>query len=215
MGLSCVFGKRHEPKWEKSLVKREELEELHYITPIGNVASICRIGILSHRGAVKISHESVAMDEIQDRRAKVVVPGGRKLHDYVNLYLCARNPMLYKRQNRHAELCVLRISPKVLDLQSVVIADGNASSDYVRFAQAPAGLSIVSRELTFAEWWTDPDPIQRLRRKVWKCAEVLIPDRVDPEFLVGAYVSCKDSLLRFDGLGVNITAVVNPNLFFC
>src|SRR5712691_2607983 len=51
---------------------------------------------------------------------------------YVNLYLCARNPILYKRQSRHAELCVLRIDPRVLDLPGVVVTDGNAASAYVR-----------------------------------------------------------------------------------
>lgn len=66
-------------------MKREELEELHYITPISNVPSICKRGILSHHGAARIQHQSIAMAEIQDRRAKVTVPGGRRLHEYANL----------------------------------------------------------------------------------------------------------------------------------
>jgi hypothetical protein len=47
------------------------------------------------------------MPEIQRRRAGRVVPGGRSLHEYVNLYICARNPMLYLRRAMHAKLCVL------------------------------------------------------------------------------------------------------------
>ncbi len=78
-------------------MERHELTELHYITPIGNVPSILRQGILSHIRLQRVEHESVAMEEIQDRRAKVIVPGGLKLHEYVNLYICARNPMMYKR----------------------------------------------------------------------------------------------------------------------
>ena len=140
-------------------MRRDELDELHYIALLSNVPSICKLGILSHRRVEKITHESVAMREIQDRRAKIVVPGGRRLHEYVNLYVCARNPMLYKRQSRHAELCVLRINPSILDLPGVVVTDGNASSNYVRFAAAPDGLRIINRELTFAEYWTDPDDI--------------------------------------------------------
>ena len=146
-------------------MKRDELEELHYITPLSNVLSICQSGILSHRKVKGVGHDSVAMQEIQDRRARVVVPGGRRLHEYVNLYVCARNPMLYKRQARHAELCVLRISPEVLDLPGVVVTDANPSSPYVRFAAAPSGLRIVDREITFAQYWTDQDPIQYFRRK--------------------------------------------------
>ena len=70
-------------------MKLEELEELHYITPLANLRSIIERGILSHQKAEKIVHRSVAMDEIQERRKKVVVPGGRPLHQYVNLYFHA------------------------------------------------------------------------------------------------------------------------------
>lgn len=195
-------------------MRRDELEELHYITPISNVPSIADLGILSHERASRVSHDSVAMQEIQDLRAKVVVPGGRRLHEYANLYVCGRNPMSYKRRSRHAELCVVRVSPAVLDLPGVVVTDGNASSLYVRFANAPDGLRIVDRELTFAGSWTDPDPIQYFRRKFAKCAEILVPHCVHPKFIIGAYVSCEEALARLNEIDVGITATVNPYLFF-
>ena len=66
-------------------MNRNELEELHYITTIRNVPSIMSEGILSYKRAKKINHNSVAMEEIQDRREKKVVPGGRPLHEYVNM----------------------------------------------------------------------------------------------------------------------------------
>ena len=141
-------------------MNRNELEELHYITAIRNVPSIMSEGILSHKRAKKINHNSVAMEEIQDRREKKVVPGGRSLHEYVNLYFHARNPMLYVRQSQHIDLCILCVSTQILDLPGVVIADRNASSDYARFAPAPKGLSIVDKESTFAEYWTHQDPFE-------------------------------------------------------
>ena len=107
-------------------MRREDLDELHYITAMENLPSIMTLGILSHRRAQKLPHMSVAMKEIQDRRAKVTVPGGRPLHDYANLYICARNPMMYLRHGAHLTLCVLRISTSVLDLPAVVVTDGNA-----------------------------------------------------------------------------------------
>lgn len=195
-------------------MRRDELDELHYITAIANVPSIYRRGILSHREAQRVRHESISMSEVQEKRAKIVVPGGRRLHKYVNLYVCARNPMLFKRQAQHAHLCVLRVSPDVLDLPGVVITDANASSKYALFAASPQGLRIVDRQLTFAEDWTDPDPISYWRRKSAKCAEVLVPDRVDPRFLMGAYLSCEDSLARVDALQLGLQAIVNRHLFF-
>lgn len=152
-------------------MERHELTELHYITPIANVPSILRLGILSHNRAKRAAHQSVAMNEIQARRAKVIVPGGRKLHEYVNLYICARNPMMYKRQTQSKELCVLAISPCVLDLPGVVVSDRNASSEYAIFKAAPDGLGIVNREWTFAEYWTDSDQITEWKKKAAKCAK--------------------------------------------
>ena len=132
-------------------MRREELDELHYLTPIANVPSILKHGILSHKRVSKLSHQSVAMPEIQERRRKVIVPSARPLHEYVNLYICARNPMLYKRRTEHQTLCILCISPQVLDIPGAVIADRNASSDYVRFDAAPRGLARINRDLVFAE----------------------------------------------------------------
>lgn len=119
-------------------MRRDELDELHYITPIENLPSIMTHGVLSHRKAAAVTHRSVAMTHIQQRRAAVVVPGGRRLHEYVNLYICARNPMMFVRKRQHRILCVLRIESAVLDLPGVVVTDGNASSVHVLFRAAPA-----------------------------------------------------------------------------
>jgi ssDNA thymidine ADP-ribosyltransferase, DarT len=102
----------------------------------------------------------------------------------------------------------------VLDLDGVIVTDANASSDYTRFAPAPRGLAFVNYALTFAEWWTDPDPIQYFRRKSAKCAEVLVPRCVPPSFLIGAYVSCDEVLMQFNRLGVRLAAEIDRHLFF-
>ena len=195
-------------------MERKELKELHYITPIANVHSILKLGILSHNRAKRVRHESVAMKEIQDRRAKVTIPRGRKLHCYVNLYICARNPMMYKRRAQHQELCVLKINPDVIDLPGVVITDGNASSGYTRFYNAPDGLANVDREWTFADNWQDPDPIQKYKKTAAKCAEVLVPDKVNLDYITGAYVSCQDTMVQFQELIKTLPCDINSNLFF-
>ena len=195
-------------------MRRDELEELHYITLIRNVPSIVSRGILSHKRSERISHNSVAMEVIQERREKKIVPGGRPLHEYVNLYFHARNPMLYVLQSHHIELCILRVSAEILDLPGVVITDSNASSDYARFAPAPKGLFIVDKDLTFAEYWTHTDPFEAMRRKSAKCAEVLVPDRINPGLITEAYVSCSEAKETFEGLGVDIPVSINSHLFF-
>jgi ssDNA thymidine ADP-ribosyltransferase, DarT len=193
---------------------RAELDELGYIVPIATVPSILQRGILSHRRAERIEHDSIALQNVQDRRAGKAVPKGRPLHEYVNLYICPRNPMLFKRKNSHEQICVLRVSPGVLDLPNVVITDVNAASDYVRFRPAPAGLSIVERDRTFAERWTHDDQIEKWRHSNQKCAEVLVPDVVRAPYVVGAYVSGDDSQRTLRRLAPNLPITVDPHLFF-
>lgn len=195
-------------------MQRSELTELHYITPIASLPSIFRLGILSHNRAKRVVHQSAAMHEIQDRRAKVTVPGGRKLHDYVNLYICARNPMMYKRRAQYRELCGLRIKSDVIDLPGTVVCDRNASSEYVVFKAAPDGLSIVNKEWTFAEYWTDPDQITEWQKKAAKCAEVLVPDKVKPDYITGAYVACLEAQDTLENLVRDVPVVINSRLFF-
>ena len=194
---------------------RKDLSELHYITPIANVASIMRRGILSNRRVAKLQHQSVAKQEVQDVRAKVHIPGGRALHEYANLYICARNPMLYLRQHQHQSLCVLRVETSILDVAQVVITDQNAASRYCRFAAAPAGLAIIDQDWVFAEYWTHPgDQLAEWRHKSVKCAEVLVPDSVDPSYIFGAYVSKAGSSEALAQQAPGLQMTINANLFF-
>ncbi len=194
-------------------MKRSDVTELHYITPISNVPSILKEGILCHRVADRVKHESVAMKEIQAIRAKKTVPGGKPLHYYVNLYFTARNPMLYLRRSQHRNLCVLQINTDVLDLPNVVITDRNASRP-TAFFPSPSGLSKLDRDLVYAQSWTDADPIIQWHKKGAKCAEVLVLERLHPRFINGAFVSCNESKLALSAIAPQLSVIVNPHLFF-
>lgn len=179
-------------------MRRDELPELHYITPIANVPSILAHGLLSHRRVAKIPHESIAMEDVQDRRSNVKLPTGRWLHEYVNLYINARNAMMYLRKDLHERLCVIRIRTEVLDVAGTVITDRNAASTPI-FSEPATGLARLNKSEVYARYWTHPgDPVATANHKTIMCAEALIPDRVGPEYIAGAYVSCvegKESLL--------------------
>ena len=196
-------------------MKKTDVLELHYITPISNVPSILKKGILSNAQAQKVDHVSVASKDIQEKRAKKIVPGGRPLHEYVNLYICARNPMLFKLKEKHQELSVLRINTEVLNLPEVVVADRNASSGYVRFAPSPQGLAYVDRDMIFAERWTHPgNRIRYWEHVSIKCAEILVPDTVQAKYINGAYVSCEAAKTKLEGIGVNLAVQIDAHLFF-
>jgi hypothetical protein len=195
-------------------VRRSELKELHYITPIANMPSIIRRGILCKNQADRFDAASIALQSVQDTRDKKSVPGGLQLHEYANLYFSARNPMMFKRQALHREICVLRISTDVLDAPNVVIADCNAASKYSGFWPAPAALARIDSDWVFAEYWTDPDQITQWRKAAAKCAEVLVPRNVAPGMILGAYVSCEHSKSELEAAGFTGTTEIDGHMFF-
>lgn len=192
----------------------DELDELHYITPIANLSSILEHGILCHRLAAKLKHESVADEEVQDRRRGRRVPLGRPLHEYVNLYINARNPMMYRRQGHHRDLCVLRVDPAVVRLADVVVCDGNAAGAMPRFGPGDVGLSNVDKSLVYSEYWTHPDEIEQRRHKLAMCAEVLVPRCLATEHIRGAYASCRESKGTIQANWPGLSVVVNGKIFF-
>ncbi len=175
-----------------------------------------KFGILSNQEVKRrrIKAVSVAAQEIQERRAPKVVPGAKPLHEYVNLYICARNPMMYVRSSQHAEICVLKIDTAVLNLGGVIIADGNAASGHTAFWQSPLGLAKIDKETVFAERWTDPNLITQWHSKRVKCAEVLVPDRLDPKFILGAYISCDEAKPKLEQLVPDFKTTMDSHLFF-
>jgi len=196
-------------------MNRTDVTELHYITAIANLPSILRHGILSHTLADQLAHDSVAMAEIQERRRNKQIPGARSLHDYANLYFDAHNPMLSKCRGRNAEICVLHIDPAVMDQAGVIITDRNAASDWVGFFPVAQGLSVISRERVFARYWTHrDDPYDEMSHKSEKCAEVLVPDRVDVQFIAGAYVANQAALAEFERQNFQLPVRVRGDMFF-
>jgi hypothetical protein len=165
---------------------RTDVAELHYIYPIANVASICENGISSHNAVREIAHVSLALPEVQSLRETVPLQDGRMLHDYVNLYFHARNPMMYYRREQHGNLCVLRISDSVLDIPAAMIADRNAARRRTWFRPSPEGLRYLNRHLVFARDWTHRNPERADYQKAVKCAEVLVAHHVSNHETVGA-----------------------------
>ncbi len=195
-------------------MNRSDVKELHYIAPIANVPSILEHGILSNRRAGQLHHQSIAMQEVQGRRKDKRIPGGRPLHDYVNLYFDAHNPMLSKRRSQNRDICVLRVDVQLLDLEGVIVADHNAASSYARFYPAADGIAALDKSLVYARYWTHQDPVEAMIQKSIKCAAVLVPDRVDAAFLRGAYVADEKGQAAFAALQSSLAVTINLGMFF-
>lgn len=190
------------------------ITELHCIMPMANIASVMAHGILSYERAARLQHRSVALQEVQERRDAKQVPGGLKLHQYANLYFHARNPMLFLRRGQAATLCVLRVSLDVLRLEGVVLTDQNASTGYVRFFAPTQWRGLPFDDILAMDWTHPDDQIAYWRHKARKCAEVLVPNVVEPTLVVGAHVVDAGAEERLRGEGFTLPITVNPVLFF-
>jgi len=200
-------------------MERAELTGLWSIQPISNLASIAERGILCHNRAARLPHADVSMPEVQDIRRTKRVPDARipparwkPLHDYANLYVCPRNPMLYKRLDRKAELCVLRLGVDVLDLDGVIVTDGNAAGGPTRFFGAAVGIERIERDVTFAEWWTHADPYEKAEHRRRMCAEVLLPEVVPAHFINRVFVAGQEP--RDACRGLPWPTQINGYMFF-
>lgn len=197
-------------------MQRSEIVELYYMTGFGNLTSILKRGVLSYDKAQAIPHDSIALDSVQAIRERTTV-AGRRLHSYANLYLWARNPMLYLRYRREGrrDICVLSVSASVLDLPGVVITDRNAAKSWHRAEYAiHGGIDIVDRATTYATRWDHADPYEYERCKTATQAEVLVPDRVPPEYVRGAYLPSRRACATLHDAFPDLRMRPWPHLYF-
>ena len=188
----------------------------HDITDMANVLSILEHGILSHRLAARTAHGhvSVADTEVQARRARKRIWLGhssRFVHDYANLYLDARNAMLFillragqgnrtRAGNRPQRCWISRASSSPTGMQ-------RASPGF----PAVEGIAALDEATVSAQWWNDSADAKQRRM-----AEALVPDRVPSSLIRGAYVPDDQAATRLSGhLGRQFLPIqVHPWLFF-
>ncbi len=187
---------------------------LYNIMPLINIPSVLTHGILSYNESLKYKHESIAMNEVQERRNKVVT-NGMPLHSYANLYFDPRNPMMYIRKDKSKELCILAINAIVLNFQGVVITDRNASSNWANFLQPSEMLFYLNFETIYMKNWNHSNEIKKYEQKSQKCAEILIPNSIPTKYIVGAYVVNKEIEEKLRSYGFERQIKIDSYLFFC
>jgi hypothetical protein len=196
-------------------MERAEIVELHYIAHLGNLTDIMDIGIWCRNRVEKskLRPTSVADDAIMAKRRVRRLSNYSLLLDNVNLYLNARNAMLY-RVSRETEfgVAVLRVSPSVLDLPDVRITPQNAAAgDAPHDKPLAEGLPLLSRELIFSESWNSGDDVRDKFVRQHMMAEVLVPKFVEPAMVLGAYVANAEAARIATGAGLNTS--VNRGIF--
>lgn len=182
-----------------------------------------RHGIFSNSkvAELRLSHVRIDNEEVNERRQKVL-PNGRPLHDYANLFFNCRNAMMYSlvlgrfKECRY-DLCVLGIEfASLYSKPGVLASDMIAARVGAKIQPIASILPELDRKNVFLRDWRDADPKKHYVKKSWPMAEVLVPERVVPEMIttifVGTYFSSKQLLERFPQCPLEVKLA--PSLFF-
>jgi hypothetical protein len=84
-----------------------------------------------------------------------------------------------------------------------------------RFRPATTGLAFIEREMVFADDLRHPgDRFTYERHQGIMCAEVLVPDCVPPEHILGVYVSCPETHAIVQGTAPHLSCEIRAKIFF-
>ncbi|MEE1060814.1 MAG: DUF4433 domain-containing protein [Ruminococcus sp.] len=193
---------------------RNKCKYFYNIMPIENIPSVVENGILSFYKVKQQQHTSIALEGVQERREKVKIPNGGKLHSYANVYFCFNNPMMYKRKDIAEKLCILAVDTSILNIEGCIIADQNAATDLVKFYTPEEGINNIDFDLIFAQYWSVGDYYDQRRRKAIKCAEILVPDCIPYEYIISACVLNKEAEQKMLSYGFNKNITIKTSPFF-
>lgn len=215
-------------------LNKDDILELYYITPIGNLESILQKGILSNRRAAKSNpkHNDISDGEVQDiragkkiRRADPAKPE-MSLHKFVPLYLNPHNAMMYMRKSQHAELCILRIRREILNRGDVILSNQNAATYPARFFPSsefrlsPQSTKFLTSPVSTRFFSDNPVEQQDKQGKLKQVrqAEVLVPYQIDPSYIADIFVSGPEAEITVSAVLQNLQSTlnirINQSMFF-
>lgn len=181
------------------VIKKDNIQELFYLTHIDNLSSILVNGILSHKRAKKNQpkHQDISNNDVQGRRSKKIIPRVNEvkkplnLHRHVPLFLNAHNAMTSLKKSE--SVCILRLYSKILDRGDAVITNRNASTDKADFYTVEAfeltkeSTEIIKSSEPFCLLGKKSDS-EREEFKQVKQAEVLLPYHIHSKYVGGIFV---------------------------
>lgn len=147
---------------------------IYHITALENLPSICGAGgILCKRSldGARAKYQSIAYDNLQDRRSRRIVRGRETLHDFVPFTFAPRSPMLKAIHSGHVTgyrggqdgvAHVVSTAQRIRDANlDFVFTDYHAVVAYAKFYDDLGDLDKINWELFFEQptlggyckWW--------------------------------------------------------------
>jgi hypothetical protein len=197
-----------------SIVSQCNLDGLFHMTHIVNISSIFEYNLLSHNLAHsgKFIQNDISMHAVNNRRNKLEPINNKNLHDYVPLYFSIKNPMMYVRKGMSSNIIILKINNSILNLKNAIFSDGNAASQSTAFYNNLNQLNNLSWDCLNNSYWNDYTDGKRK-----KCAEVLVPDLIEPkmidEIICSNFIT-KRELIDLVPISFQDKIVLNPGYYF-
>lgn len=184
-------------------------ETVWHLTAISNLPQILGTGrgllAKAQLQRLGVGYQDISMQDVQRRRQQRKV-FGYSLHQYVPLFFCQQNPMMYCRKTQASELVWLEIVVSALPPQALVTSDGNAACEATLF-RGGFQPGFPDRQVLTAPSWHDlPDG----KRK--RAAELLCLSQVPVQAIRGLQVANVTLQRQVAGYGLPVS--VNPRAFF-
>lgn len=194
------------------------VEFLYNINNLNNLKSIFCHGILSHNLIKErhIDHCDISNHSVQGLRDNKTIPGGKNLHDYANLYIDARNPMMFTETHNNDvnKLCVICVDKRVLDLEGTIVTDRNAAARFALFMTPDKGIESLDFDIIRLRDWTHSKPLIQKNQRQIKCAEVLVLNHVPIEYLIKIKVATKAAYDEVCNYILNVPVEIDRDIFF-
>jgi hypothetical protein len=143
-----------------------------------------------------------------------------KVQSSVFIFFNGNNSILKKMLQTHDELCVFKISPKVMALPNIIIADRAENQEGASFYTFAEGVPFLNFSvLTDRNGWTDrKGSLEENRLKSFqRCAQLIVPNTIPSQLITGIYVLSEKVKIAVKALferPLPIPIIVNPRLFF-
>ncbi|MDI3473074.1 MAG: hypothetical protein PWQ20_1277 [Thermotogaceae bacterium] len=167
-------------KSPKNFLDKKGIKRFYYITSLGNIPSILKLGILSRNAATKakIGFTDISDLDVQERR--------KQYHNYVPLFFNPKNRMLFRVQNEAKnEIAILEISNSVIEKPGSLVSDINVAKDNHTVYEAHnvewhgvLNFKLLNKRDIYLGGLSkfEKDQLQ---------AEVLIKEKVEPKYVKG------------------------------
>lgn len=198
------------------LLNQLPFESLEHITHVENVEGILCHGLRAHYNDYQ--KRDISNQQVNNRREKKETAYGRKVHEYVPLYLNSRNAMLFQVQSEYNDdILIISYKKNILLDATSVFSDQNAASKGADFTGMLHKVAMFDWNTVFSANWSS-NGANNKHVKSHMMAECLVYEppsvsEIDAIYCLSDHTKLKvENLAAASGLAMNV--IVDRSKFF-